>query len=105
MFGTRVDIVSVENGYASFELVDCHGVCHFFREKLSSVKLYYYDSGSLTGDGTIRCKIIKSKENTYVIDTSEPDNIKSVDGLHEFEVKKSGTGRLLKWQYNNSKSD
>lgn len=100
MYGTMVDVLGVtDNSYpvfVDFQIVDCNGVYHNFHEKSYVVNLQYFDDGNLTSDGTIRCKIIKVKENTFIIDTSEPDGIVSVDGLHEFEVNKSGTGRLLK---------
>ncbi|MBO5103459.1 MAG: hypothetical protein J6B74_00130 [Ruminococcus sp.] len=103
MYSTKIDVLDViDNSYpifVNFQILDCHGVYHNFHEKSSVVKLHYFDDGSLTGDGTIKCKIIKVKEDTFIIDTSEPNGIVSVDGLHEFEVNKSGTGRLLKWQY------
>lgn len=103
MYGTRVDVSGVTENlstvFVDFQILDCHGVNHNFHEKSSVVKLYYFDDGTLTGDGTIRCRIIKIKKDTFIIDTFQPDGIVSVDGLHEFEVNKSGTGRLLKWQF------
>ena len=102
MYGTRVEVLGITKNsslvFIDFQIVDCHGVYHNFHEKSSVVKLYLFDDGTLTSDGTIRCIIIKVKKDTFIIDTFQPDGIVSVDELHEFEVNKSGKGRLLKWQ-------
>ena len=81
--------VTDDSGYpdlVEFALTDIDGRRHFFRDKLPVVSIE--DSVLPPCAGALRCHIIGEKENSYLIDTSFPDYVDSVNEEFIFEVVK-----------------
>lgn len=91
MYGNvRVEILRIVDDsfpvFVEFELIDCKGNSYHFIDKTPVVGCEY--DVVPKSDGYLRCSIIDEREDTYVIDTSLPDDIENVNGECRFEVKK-----------------
>lgn len=89
MASVKLEILRIVNesfpGFVECKLVDCGGKSHFFIDKLPVVA----DCSDVPPcDGAARCSVLKAKKNTFVIDTSIPDDIESTNGEYIFEVNK-----------------
>ena len=87
----RVEILRVtdDSGYPTFiefSLTDKDGRRHIFRDKLPIVSAE--DEVQPPCGGLLRCHIIGETDKTYMIDTSFPDYVESVDEQYIFEVAK-----------------
>ena len=72
--------------FIEFELIDINGKSYHFIDKVPVVS----DDYDLVPPciGYMRCNIIDETENTFIIDTTLPDDIESTNGEHTFEVYK-----------------
>jgi len=90
MAGVKVNILKIVDMnfpmFVEFELIDCHGVSHHFIDKVPVVS----DNYDLIPPcpGCMGCNIINETDNSFVIDTSKPDDIESLNGEYQFEVNK-----------------
>ena len=92
----RVEITRVtdDSGYpdlVEFALTDIDGQRHIFRDKLPVVSAEYEVKPPCAG--ALRCHIIGETNSTYIIDTSFPDYVDSVNEEYIFEV---GKDRIIK---------
>ena len=69
-----------------FELTDISNTVHKFIDKVPIVSADYDITPPCTG--YMRCNIIKETDRTFIIDTSLPDDIESLEGEYIFEVNK-----------------
>jgi hypothetical protein len=79
--------------FVEFELTDWKGIKHQFIDKVPVVcqcNRYNPNPLCIKHDciGIMRCNIVKEKNNTFIIDTSLPDDIKSEKNEYQFEVWK-----------------
>ncbi len=90
MASVKVNITKITDTsfpiFVAFELTDCRGNVHHFADKLPVIS----DSDDLVPPciGSMRCRILRETEHTYVIDTELPDDIASEEGEYQFEVWK-----------------
>ena len=84
MTAVKVNILkTVDMGFpvfVEFELVDCKGISHHFIDKFPVVSGKYDVAPPCIG--YMRCNVISETENTFVIDTSLPDDIESTNGKY-----------------------
>jgi len=73
--------------FVEFELTDCNGIIHRFVDKVPVISNNYDIIPPCTG--YMRCSIIKEKSETFIIDTSNPDDIESINGEYQFEVNRN----------------
>lgn len=69
------------------EFVDCNGKKHEFIEKWPVVSSEEF-ADSFPLNCVIGCTVLKENANSYLVDTLEPWDIESKEGLHEFEISK-----------------
>ena len=67
------------------EFCDFNGHIHRFIEKWPVVSAQEFDN-SFPKDCTIACMVVKEKETSYIVDTSNPWNIASEEGKTVFEI-------------------
>ena len=87
----RVEIIRVtdDSGYPAFiefSLTDSEGKTHIFADKLPIVSAE--NEVQPPCEGKLRCHIIGGTDSTYIIDTTFPDYVESVDEQYIFEVEK-----------------
>ena len=94
----RVEILRVTEdsgcpAFVEFAFTDSAGKTHIFRDKLPIVSAE--DEVFPPCGGALRCHIIGGTDSTYIIDTTFPDYVESVDEQYIFEVEKDRVIRLL----------
>lgn len=89
-FSCKVDILKIVDMsfpiFVEFELVDFRGIRHHFIDKAPVISADYNLVPHCIG--YMRCRIISETDSTFVIDTSAPDDIESLEGYYQFEVNK-----------------
>lgn len=89
--GVKVTITRItDDSFPSFVeamLTDYQGEAHYFTDKLPVFSLE--DNPKLPYDGTIRCIVIQDNTESCLIDTSVPDDVRSIQGIFTFEVHKN----------------
>jgi len=78
-------------GFIKCELVDIHGYLHSFVEKIPvmcGADSQHGKEGLYPIEITFKVKVLVQKEDIYTISTLEPNEIKTEEGITEFEVKK-----------------
>ena len=87
----RVEILRVtdDTGYPTFiefSLTDSEGKTHIFADKLPIVSAEIEVQPPC--EGMLRCHIIGGTDSTYIIDTTFPDYVESVEEQYIFKVDK-----------------
>ncbi len=83
---TRVTDDSGYPTFVEFALTDIYGRQHIFHDKLPIVSTE--DEVQPPCAGALRCHIIGETESKYIIDTTFPDYLESVEEQYIFEVPK-----------------
>lgn len=78
-------------GFIKCELIDIHGTMHTFVDKLPvmcGADSQHGNSSLYPIEVTFKVKVVNQFEQYCLISTTEPNGIKSENGIAEFEVKK-----------------
>lgn len=90
MASVKVNILKIVNdtGYPTFvefELIDSNGISHHFIDKVPIISAA---DDPVPPSGEMGCTVVSETENTFIIDTTLPDDIESLNGEYQFEVNK-----------------
>ena len=94
MIGVQVHIVrfayDTQPGIVECHLVDAHGRCWSFHEKVPVVTLAPLDEQSeYPQPGIIACEVVSRREGIAHVDTTQPWGIESTEGETQFDVPES----------------
>ena len=90
MASVKVNILKIVNdtGYPTFvefELIDSSGISHHFIDK---VPIICTNDDPIPPIGEMGCTVVGETETTFIVDTTLPDDIESLNGEYQFEVNK-----------------
>lgn len=90
MASVKVNILKIVDDtryptFVEFELIDSNGISHHFIDKVPIISA---DDDPVPPFGEMGCTIVGETETTFIIDTTLPDYIESLNGEYQFEVNK-----------------
>ena len=90
MASVKVNILKIVDDtsypiFVEFELIDSNGISHHFIDKVPIISANDDPVPPLVEMG---CTVVGETETTFIIDTSLPYDIESLNGEYQFEVNK-----------------
>lgn len=90
MASVKVNILKIVDDtdyptFVEFELIDSNGISHHFIDKVPIISADY---DPIPPIGEMDCTVVGETETTFIINTTLPYDIESLNGEYQFEVNK-----------------